>query len=51
VEQGLRWDATAVQADSARVYFWIDERDVHAKIGGEECSGVSSGTGTDDCDV
>ncbi len=47
VEQRFRWDAAAVEADAAGVYFRVDEGDGHAEIGGEECSGVSTGTAAD----
>ena len=51
VEQGLRRDAAAVEADAARVQLGIDEGDGHAEIGGEECSGVSTGTAADYCNI
>jgi len=51
VQQGLRRDAAAVEADSAGVCLGIDKGDGHAEIGGEECGGIASGACADECDV
>ncbi len=51
VQQRFRRDAAAVEADSAGVRFWVDQRDGHAQIGGKKRGGVASGTGADYCDI
>ncbi len=48
VQQRLRRDAAAVEADTAGVGRGVDERDLHAAIGGIEGGGISAGTGADD---
>ena len=47
VQQRLRRDAAAIEADAARVYFRIDQRNFHAQVGGQKCGGVSAGTAAD----
>ena len=49
VQERLRRDAAAIQADAAGVHFRIDQRNFHAQVGGEECGGVSAGTTADYC--
>ena len=51
VEQRLRRNAAAVKADSAGVQFGVDQRDVHAEIGGKKCSGISTRTAAHHCNV
>ncbi len=51
VQQCLRWNASAVKADSARIQLWIDQCDGHAEIGGEKCGGVSTRTAANDCNI
>jgi alpha-tubulin suppressor-like RCC1 family protein len=51
MEQRLRRNASAVEADSARIHLRIDQRGVHAEIGGEKCGGVSSRTAANDGNV
>ena len=51
VQQRLRRNAAAVEADAAGVHFRIDQRDRHAEIGGEKCGGVAAGTAADDCNI
>ena len=47
VEQRLRGDAAAVEADAAGVLFGIDQRDLHTEFGGEEGGGIASRAGAD----
>ena len=42
MQQGLRWDAADVQADSAETIPTIDQDDGAAEIGGAECGGVAA---------
>ena len=51
VQQGFRRNAAAVEADSARIRFGIDQRDFHAQIGGEKCRGVATRPAAHDCNV
>ena len=51
VQKRLGRNTAAIQAHSAWVQFRIDERYAHAKISGEKCGGVSTGTATNDCYV
>jgi hypothetical protein len=51
VEQRLRRDAAAIDADPARVLLLVDEGDLHAEIGGQEGGGIAAGAGADDRDV
>ena len=48
VQQRLRRNAAAVDADAARVRLGIDERDAQPEIGGEERRGVASRPAADD---
>ena len=48
VEQGLRGDAAAVEADAAGVRLLVDQRDLHPEAGGEEGGGVAAGPPADD---
>src|SRR5207249_2825711 len=48
VQQRLRWNAAAIDADAARVRLGIDERGREAEIGSEKRSGVSARTAADD---
>ena len=50
VQQCLGRNAAAIEANPARVSFWVNERYVHAEISGEKGSGVSTGTAANDCD-
>ena len=51
VQQRLRRNAAAVEADAAGIHLRVDQRDGHAEIGSEKCGGVSTGTAADDCNV
>src|SRR6185369_15850438 len=42
MQQRLRWNAAAVDADAARVLLRIDERDLHAAVGGVKGCGIST---------
>ena len=42
VQQGLRGDAAAQQADAAQPRFQIDQGDLHAQVGGQERGGISA---------
>jgi hypothetical protein len=48
VQQRLRRDAPAIDADAAGVRLTIDEGDLHAQVGGEERGGVAPGPGAKD---
>jgi hypothetical protein len=43
VKKRLRRNAATVKADPARIQFGIDQRDLHAQVGGEESGGVAAG--------
>ena len=47
VEKRLRRDTAAIQADAARVDVLIDQRDLHAQVGCQECRRISAGPGAD----
>src|SRR5260370_15997686 len=47
VQQSLGRDAAAIEADAARGYFRIDQRNFHAQVGSQKRGGVSAGTATD----
>ena len=51
VQQRLRRNAAAIEADAARVLLGIDERDLHPEVGGIERRRVSAGAGADDCNA
>ena len=51
VQQRLRRNAAAIEADAAGVQLRIDQRDRHAEIGGKKCGGVSTGTAADHCNI
>jgi hypothetical protein len=51
MQKRLGRDTAAVQANSSGIEFRIDERYAHAKIGGEKCGGISTGTAANDCYV
>ena len=51
VQQRLRRNAAAVQAHAAGVLLVVDERDLHAEVGGVEGGRVAAGAGANDCDV
>ena len=36
MQQRFRWDAAAIETDAARVLLHVDERDLHAEVGGVE---------------
>ena len=48
VQQRLRRDAAAIDADAARIHFRVDERGLEPEIGGEECRGVPARAASDD---
>ena len=48
VQQRLRWNAAAIEADAAGIGFWINQRHVQAEVGGLECGHIASGAATDD---
>ena len=43
VQEGLGRNATTIEANAARVYFQIDQGDLHAQIRGQEGRGVAAG--------
>src|SRR6185437_6485161 len=43
VQERLRRNAPTVKADASRVLFHVNEGDLHAKVGCEECCGITSG--------
>ncbi len=43
VQQRLRRDAAAVEADAAGILLFVDERDLHAEVGGVERGRVAAG--------
>jgi hypothetical protein len=49
VQQRLRGNAPAIQANSARVLFNIDQSDLKAEIGTEEGSGVTTRAAANHC--
>ena len=49
VQQRLRGDAAAVEAHPAGVRLLVDERDVHAHVGGEERGRIAAGAAANDC--
>ena len=51
MKQSFRWDAAAVEADSAGIEFGIDQGDGHAEIGSEKCGGIATGAAADYCDI
>ena len=51
VQQRLRRNAAAIETDAAGIQLRVDERDLHAEIGGVERGGVSAGTGADDYEL
>src|SRR6185295_19042268 len=48
VQERLRGNAAAIDADAARVHFGIDKRHAQAEIGGEKRGGVAAGSASDD---
>ena len=48
VQQRLRRNAAAIDADAAGIHFAVDERDLQAEVGGEKRSGVAAGAAADD---
>ena len=48
VQQGLRGDAAAQQADAAQPRFEIDQRDLHAQVGGQKRGRVSARSAAED---
>ena len=48
VQQRLRRNAAAIEADAAGVLLLVDERDLHAEIGGVECRGIAARPGAED---
>ena len=51
VQQRLRGNAADVEADAAGILAFVDQRDLHAEIGGKKCGGVSSRAAANHCDV
>ena len=51
VQQRLRRDASAIEADAARIEILADQHDRQTEIGGHECGGVAAGPGADDGDL
>ena len=51
VQQGFGRNAAAVEADAAGIRFRIDQRDLHAQIGGEKCRGVTTRPAAHHCNV
>src|SRR5207249_6303379 len=51
VQQGLRRNASAVDANTAGIEFGIDERDLQAEIGREKGRRVPTGTAADNCQL
>ena len=48
VQQRLRRNAAAIDADAAGVHLGIDERDAQPEVGGEKRGGVAAGPAADD---
>jgi hypothetical protein len=48
MEEGFGWDATAVQAYTARNRFAVDERHIQAEIGGQESGSIAAWPGSQD---
>ena len=48
VQQRLRRNAAAIEADAARVRLGVDERDLHAQVGGIERRRISAGAAAED---
>ena len=48
VQQGLRGDAAAQQADAAQTRFEVDQGDLHSQISGPEGGGVAARSAADD---
>jgi hypothetical protein len=51
MQQRLRRNAPAVKAYAAGIHLRIDQRNLEAKIGGEECGGVTAGSAADHGDA
>ena len=51
VQQGFRRNAAAIEANAAGIRFRIDQRDLHAEIGGEKCGGVATRAAAHHCNV
>ena len=51
VQQRLRRNAAAIQAHAAGVLLVVDERDLHAEVGGIERGRVPTGARPNHCDV
>jgi hypothetical protein len=51
MQEGFGRNASTIQANAAGIHFRVNERDLHAHIGGEESGGISSWSATYDCDV
>src|SRR5919108_2487410 len=47
VQEGLRWDAAAMQACTAQL-FLLDDRDLEAKLGSSDGADIPGGAATDD---
>ena len=48
VQQRFRGDATDIEADAAELRVALDQNHVHAQVGGTECGGITTRTGTND---
>ncbi len=51
VQQGFRRNAAAVETDSARIRFRIDQRDFQPEIGGQKCRGITTRPAAHHCDM
>ena len=51
VQQRLRGNAAAVETHAAGIRLGIDQRNLHAEIGGQECGGITAGPAADDGEV
>jgi hypothetical protein len=48
VQQRLRRDAPAIEADAAGILFFVDKRDLHAEVGGIEGGRIAAGPCAED---
>jgi hypothetical protein len=48
MQQSLRGNASAIDANAAGVRFGVDERGAQTKISGQECRRIATGPSADD---
>ncbi len=51
MQQGLGGNTSAVQTDSARIRFRIDQRNLQSQIGSQKCRGITARSATHYCDM